>query len=149
MEVDLRRLQRQAAEGADRHRELKIATIGSTGSGKATFARGWVVDGNYSTRLATTVFEQADEVVWLDLPLRTTFWRLLRRTVRRLRARELLRGTNRDTFRNAFLSRESVLLYALKSYRRGGRARARLVADSPHVRLRSVWQVARYIEEAA
>src|SRR5438477_10263075 len=39
MEVHLRRLQRQAAEGADRHRRLKVAVIGNTGSGKTTFAR--------------------------------------------------------------------------------------------------------------
>lgn len=45
---------------------------------------GWVVDGNYRTRLGTFVLEKADVVVWLDLPLRTKFSRIFRRTLRRV-----------------------------------------------------------------
>jgi len=108
---------------------------------------GWVVDGNYGSRLGTAVLDQADQIVWLDLPLRTTFWRLLKRTVRRLHTRELLWGGNKETVCSAFLSRDSILLFALKTYRRGRRARAQLVADYPHVRLRSAHEVARYLEE--
>ena len=87
--------------------------------------------------------------MWLDLPLRTTFRRLLRRTLRRLRTREPLWEGNKESFRNAFLSRDSILLFALKTYRRGRRARAELVADYPHVRLRSAHEIARYLEEVA
>jgi adenylate kinase family enzyme len=39
VEVHLRRLQRQAAEGADRHLQLNVSVIGNTGSGKTTFSR--------------------------------------------------------------------------------------------------------------
>jgi adenylate kinase family enzyme len=163
--------------------------IGSTGSGKTTFARTlaqrlgvphveldalfwqpgwvmssaeelqakvepvlsgerWVVDGNYSSRLGTRILDDADQIIWLDLPLRSTLWRLLRRTVQRVRTRELIWGTNRDTFRNAFLSRNSILVFAVKSYHRSRKARAELVADYPHVRLRSAREIARYLEQA-
>jgi adenylate kinase family enzyme len=164
--------------------------IGSTGSGKTTFARalaqklgvphveidalfwqpgwvmtsaeelrakvetalgdgGWVVDGNYTSRLGTYVLDQADEVVWLDLPLRTTLWRLLRRTARRLRTREAMWGTNRETFRNAFLSRNSLLLYAVRTHGTNQQRRAELVSGYPAVRLRSGREVARYLEAAS
>ena len=109
---------------------------------------GWVAGGNYGSRLGTSVLEQADEVVWLDLPLPTSFWRLLRRTVRRVRTRELIWGTNRESLRQAFLSRNSILVYLLKTHRRGRRRRAELVADYPHVRLRSAREIERYLREA-
>jgi adenylate kinase family enzyme len=51
---------------------------------------GWIADGNYRSRLGTLVLDQADLVVWLDLPLRTKFWRILRRTLRRVGKGELL-----------------------------------------------------------
>jgi len=108
---------------------------------------GWVADGNYGSRLGTSVLEQADEVVWLDLPLPTSFWRLLRRTVRRVRTRELIWGTNRESLRQAFLSRNSILVYLLKTHRRGRRRRAALMADYPHVRLRSPREIERYLRE--
>jgi adenylate kinase family enzyme len=163
--------------------------IGSTGSGKTTFARalaeklgvphveidalfwqpgwvmtsaeelrakveaalgdgGWVVDGNYTSRLGAFVLDQADQVVRLDLPLRTTWRRLFRRTVRRLHTREAMWGTNRETFRNAFLSRDSILVYALHTHRSGRRRRAEWISRYPHVRLRSARDVARYLEAA-
>jgi len=164
--------------------------IGSTGSGKTTFAHalaqrlgvphieldalhwqsgwvmtptddlrarvadalardGWVIDGNYGSRLGTSVLDQADEIVWLDLPLPTMFWRLLRRTVRRSCTREQLWGTtNTESFRRSFLSRDSILWYLLKTYPGSRRRRAELVAGYPHVRLRSARAVERYLLEA-
>jgi len=106
---------------------------------------GWVVDGNYSGKLGTLVLDAADEIVWLDLPLRTTWWRLLRRTVRRLRTRELICGENRERFRQAFLSRESILLYSLRTYRRTRASRAAWTAGYRVVRLRSPHEVAQYL----
>jgi adenylate kinase family enzyme len=108
-------------------------------------ADGWVVDGNYSGKLGTYVIDQADEIVWLDLPLRRTWWRLLRRTVRRLRTREVICGSNRESFRQAFLSRESILLYSLRTYRRTRAARTEWTAGYPVVKLRSPREVQEYL----
>lgn len=77
---------------------------------------GWVVDGNYG-KLGGLVWERADTLVWLDIPLRVSLWR---RTLGRIRTgEELWPGTgNRESIRNAFFAKESLLLYALRTYRR-------------------------------
>src|SRR5690242_12930480 len=41
---------------------------------------GWVVDGNYDSKLGETVVGAADTIVWLDLPFRIKLRRLWRRT---------------------------------------------------------------------
>ena len=110
---------------------------------------GWVIDGNYQGPLGTTVLDEADDIVWLDLPFPTTFWRLLGRTLRRLRTREELWGTtNRETFRSAFLSRNSILWYLLKTYRRRRRSCSERVAGRRHVRLHSGREMRHYLESA-
>jgi adenylate kinase family enzyme len=79
---------------------------------------GWIVVGNYS-QVRDLVWPSADTLVWLDLPLSLVMWRLLRRTVLRVATKEELWGAgNRETFRNSFLSRQSILLWALKTHRR-------------------------------
>ena len=82
-----------------------------------SYQDGWVCDGNYSA-LRELTLPQADAVVWLWLPFRVVFWRLLKRTVSRAWTREPLWGTNRESLRQAFFSRDSLLLYAITSRRR-------------------------------
>ena len=69
---------------------------------------GWVADGSYHGKLGDLVLEQADLVVWLDPPLPTILGRVWARTLRRIRTREELWGGNRETWRGAFLSRDSL-----------------------------------------
>ena len=66
---------------------------------------GWVIDGTYRRKLGNLVLENADTVVWLDLPMRVWFPRLLRRTLRRVRGRELLWNDNTESLRGAFWGR--------------------------------------------
>ena len=153
--------------------------MGSTGSGKTTFARelahrlgvpcveldalawgpnwtlvpedlfkqrvaravegdAWVIDGNYGGRGARDlVWPRADTVVWLDPPLSVIFARLFERAVRRIRSREeLWPGTgNRETFRNQFLSRETLFWWALKTHRRRRRELPLSLARPEHAHL--------------
>jgi adenylate kinase family enzyme len=57
----------------------------------------WVAAGNYMT-YHDTFWPGADTGIWLDLPLRITLPRLVRRAWGRSRSRELLWGTNYDRF---------------------------------------------------
>ena len=150
-----------------------MSVVGSTGTGKTTFARelaailgvphveldalawgprwtlaetdvfvarvrdaisgdAWVVDGNYGGRGAgQLIWPRADTIVWLDFSLGVIYRRLWRRTIERIRDRnELWPGTgNRESIRGAFLSRDSLFWWALKTYRRRRRNYARLFAS--------------------
>ncbi len=150
----------------------RVSVVGSTGTGKTTFARelaailgvphvecdalfwepdwrmaerqrflarieaatsgdAWVADGNYGgVGAREIVWGRADTVIWLDFSLFVIFARLWRRTTARIRDRaELWPGTgNRETVRNAFFSRESLFLWALRTYRRRKRQYAELFA---------------------
>lgn len=77
---------------------------------------GWVVDGNYYGKLGDFVLRQADTVVWLDLPLRTSLVRLWHRTLHRIRNDVELWNGNRDTWRGAFWGRESLFWWTIRHH---------------------------------
>ena len=77
---------------------------------------GWVCDGNYGG-VREFVLSRADTVVWLRLPFRVVYWRLLTRTIVRSSRREELWNGNRESFRLAFFSRESILLWGISHWR--------------------------------
>jgi len=92
---------------------------------------GWVCDGNYS-RVRDVILPQADTVVWLRLPFRVVFWWLVRRSVSRSWTGELLWGYNRESWRQSFLSRESLFLYLIKNWRRYTRKITQDLKEIPH-----------------
>ncbi|MGH2610790.1 MAG: adenylate kinase [Tepidiformaceae bacterium] len=65
---------------------------------EATSGDGWVVAGAYHRQTEPTVWPRAETAVWLDFPLRTVTWRILRRSWVRWRRKELLWGTNEEKF---------------------------------------------------
>jgi len=77
----------------------------------------WVIDGNYS-RVRTSVWERADTVIWLDYPLTVIMMQLMIRTLRRALKREELWSGNRESLSKSFFSRDSILLWALQTFRR-------------------------------
>lgn len=110
---------------------------------------GWIVVGNYG-QVRDLVWPAADTLVWLDLPLSRVMWRLAWRTVRRAATKEELWGTgNRESFVNAFFSRQSILLWALKTHRRNreryGKECAALAETMQVVRLSSPREVERFL----
>ncbi len=92
---------------------------------------GWVCDGNYG-RIRESILPRADTVVWLRLPFRVTFWRLLKRTIQHCRDKRLLWGNNRETLRQAFFSRDSLLLYAWNHRRVYHEGIGRDLEEIPH-----------------
>jgi adenylate kinase family enzyme len=108
----------------------------------------WVVDGGYRRKLGDLVLRNADTVVWLDLPLRVWLPRLLRRTWRRRRGKEELWNDNRESLRDAFWGRESLLWYAWRAHFDRRRRYPRELAGYSVVRLRSPREVERFLDRA-
>ena len=105
---------------------------------EATAGTGWVVDGNYGGRgVRDLLWAKADTIIWLDFSLLVIYRRLWSRTNARIRDKqELWPGTgNRETFRGAYLSRESLYWWALKTYWRRKRNYAALLALPQHAHI--------------
>jgi adenylate kinase family enzyme len=84
-----------------------------------TVARdAWVIDGMYWRKLGGLVLRRADTVVWIDPPFAPMFARVVWRSLVRIVRRTTLWNGNRESFRNAFLSRDSILFFALRTRRR-------------------------------
>jgi len=110
----------------------------------ARYPGGWVCDGNYS-HVRDLVLPLADTVVWLRLPFPVVFWQLLRRTVSRSVKREMLWGNNYESLRLAFFSRDSLLLYVIRTWRRHQRLIKRDLEEIPNqarvIELRSAGEI--------
>lgn len=122
---------------------------------EAVTGERWVLDSNYPSP-RELIWPRADTLVWLDYPLWLALARLVRRAFRGARSREeLWPGTgNRESIRRLFLSRDSLLVYAVATY---GRRRRRVLtglADPAYahlkvVRLRSPRETERWLESVA
>lgn len=107
-------------------------------------ARRWVAEGNYG-QYRSVHMDAVELTVWLDLPLRITFPRLVRRGLRRSLRGEPCCNGNRESLRLTFLHKDSLLLYALRTDRRRRHGLVEELATRPHVRLRSQSEVDRWL----
>ena len=174
---------------------MKINIIGTSGSGKTTFARklaeslslpflemdavfwgpdwtfpedkelyskltsalegeNWVLDGNY-TRTIPIKWDNIDIVIWLDFSfLRTLFQAVTRAFTRILTREEFWPGTgNRETLGKLF-SRDSIVLWTLKTYRRNrkkfaGYMEADEFKEIHFIRLKSPRQAKIFLQKAS
>ena len=110
---------------------------------------GWVVDGTYDHKLGTLVLDAADTVIWLDLPIRVWFPRLVRRTVRRVHRREPLWNGNRETLSRTVLGRESLFVWAFRSHFKRRREWPHTLEPYRVVRLRTPGDVAAFLAPGA
>ncbi|MBA3851306.1 MAG: adenylate kinase [Chloroflexi bacterium] len=111
----------------------------------------WVVDGGYS-RVRPIVWGAADTVVWLDFPLPTILLRLSRRTLARVISREEIWNGNRERWRTAFASRESLYWWVLTTHRGRSRRMTQALASPEYrhiraVRLRSPRRAERWLQD--
>ncbi|WP_425667377.1 adenylate kinase [Vibrio tubiashii] len=112
----------------------------------------WVLDGNYN-RTRKVKWENVDTVIWVDYSLPRTLYQAVSRAIQRcITGKELWPGTgNRETFAKSFFSRNSIILWTVKTYHKN---QQRYLADMNHpdyqhirfVRLRSPKQAQQLLE---
>jgi adenylate kinase family enzyme len=110
---------------------------------------GWVIDGNYESKLGDLVVDEADTIVWLDLPLSVKVPRVWRRTMHRIRNNVELWNGNRERWQDLFAGRNSVVYWAFSGHGRHRREwPKRFEGDTRLVRLRSQDEADRWLETA-
>ena len=113
----------------------------------AVAPEGWVVDGNYDTKLGQTVLGETDTIVWLDLPLGLKLGRVWRRTSTRIRDDVELWNGNRESWRNALVGWNSLFCWLVRTHFRQRARWPRLYGPDPRlVQLRSVEAAERWLE---
>ena len=85
-------------------------------------SQNWVLDGNYN-RTRPVKWRNVDLVVWVDYGfVRTLYQAVIRAIKRAWHQHELWPGTgNKESFRRAFLSRESIIIWTIKTWRNNRR----------------------------
>jgi adenylate kinase family enzyme len=109
--------------------------------------RGWIVDGNYESKIGRLVLERAEVIVWLDLPLRTKLAQLARRTARRLWHDEELWNGNRESFKDVFYGFDGLFAWAIRTHYSYRRTWPELFRGQRVIRLRSRREVNAWLAE--
>ena len=110
----------------------------------------WVLDGNYGRTVACK-WNNVDMVVWLDLPYWQVFYQVLTRTLKRSITQEELWSGNRESLKQAFFEKDSVIWWSLTHLASNRRRYADAVTDPQYehinfVRLQSRKEVTEFID---
>jgi adenylate kinase family enzyme len=113
---------------------------------------GWVVDGNYRSRVADVL--DPDTYVWLDYPRRVVVPRIVRRTLGRVLLRRELWNGNRERWSSLVKLRpeQNIVLWSLTqhgNYRRKYESARASDALATWVRLRSPKQAEQWLASLA
>ena len=97
----------------------------------------WVVDGNYSI-LRDIVWPRATTLIWLDYPFPLVFWRIFWRSMKRGILRTKLWNNNRESLWRTFFTKESILLWVIKTHWRRRKTYPVAFALSQHSHLQVI-----------
>lgn len=91
----------------------------------------WVLDGNYN-RTAPIKWDRVDTVVWIDYSFSRTLYQSVKRALfRSITKQEIWENTgNIESFKRSFLSKDSIILWTLKTYK-NNRARYQSMLSDP------------------
>ncbi|MCO5142958.1 MAG: adenylate kinase [Oligoflexia bacterium] len=106
---------------------------------KAIEGSEWVLDGNYN-RTLNIKWQRVEAIVWIDYSFFRTFLQAFQRAfIRALHKKELWEGTgNKESFRKSFFSKNSIILYSIKNYKKMRNRYLELKRDKKYEHIRFI-----------
>jgi len=77
----------------------------------------WIMSGNYS-KVNHFIWERCDTIIWMDYSLLRCLYQGIKRSLKRYIGKQPCCGNNYESFRRTFLSRNSIILWILSTYKR-------------------------------
>jgi len=90
----------------------------------------WIIDGNF-TEVQHLTLKRATTIVWLNYSFATVFFRAICRSCRRIATREELFAGNRESFRQTFFTRDSILYWIITNFSRRRKQYRKLFTERP------------------
>ncbi len=118
----------------------------------ATSGESWTVSGSYTNDAQATFWPRLDTIIWLDLPMPVLLYRVLHRSWRRWRDKELLWGTNYETFWGqlaVWRGEDSLVWWIVSQHHRKRRAMLDYIVDPQWGHIRFIrFRTAAQMEQA-
>lgn len=122
---------------------------------EATAGNGWVVAGSYTEQAQRVFWPRLQTIIWLDLPMWLLISRMFSRSWRRWREKELLWGTNYESFWNqlkVWNGEDSLLWWIVTQHHAKRRRTLESITDPKwshilFIRLQSVADIEQFLAE--
>lgn len=95
---------------------------------KTTSVDRWIICGNFNAFKELTR-DRADTIIWLDYPFLICFWQALKRSIRNIKTHQKCCNGNQDTWRRLFFSKNSILLWLIRTFRRRNKRYETMMQD--------------------
>lgn len=107
---------------------------------EATADKGWVVAGSYTRFAQRVMWPRVETIIWLDLPRPLLVRRVIARSWRRYRTKELLWGTNYEQFWPQLMvwRKESLVWWIVTQYRRRRQQLVHMMSDPRWAHIRFI-----------
>jgi len=99
--------------------------------------QSWVIDGNYS-RARDIIWPKATTLIWLNYAFPVVFYRAIKRTIRRAWTKEKICGENYESFRQSFLSKNSILIWVVQTHAKKIRDYDKVLQQPEHQHLKQL-----------
>jgi len=121
--------------------------------GNVTKEDSWVTDGNYSI-VRDVLWSRATTIIWLNYPFPLVLYRSISRSFKRSVTQEIIFSGNRESFKRSFFSRESIILWVVKTHslkrgKYGELLRSKKYSDLEIIELKSQSEATCYIRGLA